>query len=100
LSHGALTPVAVRFITSGELVDMNAGDVGISIGVEEVGACAAILAGNPVAADGLYPWCGGRARVVAGALGRYRRLPFIIGIDMVTARGEPGFTQRPPGPRR
>lgn len=49
------TPVVLRFSTNGEVVVLGHGDVGISIDVEDqLGSCAAILAANPTAVDGVY----------------------------------------------
>jgi len=48
------TPVVVRFGTPSGPVDLATGDVGISIGVEQIDSCFDIHTGNPMAADGVY----------------------------------------------
>jgi hypothetical protein len=55
IAAGVFTPVVLRFRTSGEVVDMGQGDVGVSIGVEDTfDSCLAIHNGLPSATDGTY----------------------------------------------
>jgi sugar lactone lactonase YvrE len=49
------TPVVLRFSTNGEVVVLDRGTLGITIDVEDqLASCAAILAANPMAPDGVY----------------------------------------------
>ncbi len=49
------TPVVLRFSTNGEVVVLDRGTIGITIDVQDqLASCAAILAANPMAPDGVY----------------------------------------------